>query len=149
MVVSALQKRCYSKIFKTSLSDFRRRRVGGIFVKTANFHCTTNPDLLKSAQPPWKRAPQIARVQSHVRVEVVRDKCISEQRIVDRFRSRLHPEDRRIGSQRGRELSAHRCGISIGSRVVLPNGQLRWIAGRGQVECNRSVSRFECAGCDG
>src|SRR5437763_9660893 len=53
-----------------------------------------------------------------------------------RFRSRLHPEDRE-SVLNGVENSL-RTGAQYQSeyRVVLPNGQLRWIAGRGQVECN-------------
>ena len=37
----------------------------------------------------------------------------SEKVDFNRFRNRLHPEDRESGSQRGRELSAYRCRISI------------------------------------
>ena len=60
----------------------------------------------------------------------------SEKLDFDRFRSRLHPEDRK-SVLNGVENSL-RTGAQYQSeyRVVLPNGQLRWIAGRGQVECN-------------
>ena len=54
----------------------------------------------------------------------------------DRFRSRLHPEDRESVLQ-ALETSL-RTGAEYRSeyRVVLPDGQLRWIAGRGHVEFN-------------
>ena len=60
----------------------------------------------------------------------------SEKLDFDRFRSRLHPEDR-DSVLNGIEKSL-RTGAEYRSeyRVVLPNGQLRWIAGRGHVECN-------------
>ena len=60
----------------------------------------------------------------------------SEKLDFDRFRSRLHPEDRE-SVLNGVENSL-RTGAEYRSeyRVVLPNGQLRWIAGRGHVECN-------------
>src|SRR5213078_2301622 len=54
----------------------------------------------------------------------------------DRFRSRIHPEDRQSVLQ-AVENSLH-TGAEYESeyRVVLPNGQTRWIAGRGHVEFN-------------
>src|SRR5436190_16781084 len=60
----------------------------------------------------------------------------SEKLDFDRFRSSLHPEDRE-SVLKGVENSL-RTGAEYQSeyRVVLPNGQLRWIAGRGHVECN-------------
>jgi two-component system sensor kinase FixL len=60
----------------------------------------------------------------------------SEKLDVDRFRSRLHPEDRE-SVFRAIENSL-RTGAEYRSeyRVLLPNGQLRWIAGRGHVEFN-------------
>ena len=60
----------------------------------------------------------------------------SEKLDFDRFRSRLHPEDRESVVQ-AVETSL-RTGAEYRSeyRVVLPNGQLRWIAGRGHVEFN-------------
>ena len=60
----------------------------------------------------------------------------SEKLDFDRFRSRLHPEDRES------VLEAVETSLRTGAeyrseyRVVLPNGQLRWIAGRGHVEFN-------------
>src|SRR5262245_19487089 len=53
------------------------------------------------------------------------------------FRNRLHPEDRQS------VLKAVENSLGTGAkyeseyRVVLPSGELRWIAGRGQVEFNR------------
>ena len=60
----------------------------------------------------------------------------SEKLDFDRFRSRLHPEDRE--SVLNVVENSLRTGAEYRSeyRVVLPNGQLRWIAGRGHVECN-------------
>jgi two-component system, LuxR family, sensor kinase FixL len=60
----------------------------------------------------------------------------SEKLDFDRFRSRLHPEDRE-SVLKGVENSL-RTGTEYRSeyRVLLPNGQLRWIAGRGHVEFN-------------
>ena len=60
----------------------------------------------------------------------------SEKLDFDRFRSRLHPEDRE--SVLNEVENSLRTGAEYRSeyRVVLPNGQLRWIAGRGHVECN-------------
>jgi two-component system sensor kinase FixL len=60
----------------------------------------------------------------------------SEKLDFDRFRSRLHPEDRE-SVLKGVENSL-RTGAEYRSeyRVLLPNGQLRWIAGRGHVEFN-------------
>jgi len=60
----------------------------------------------------------------------------SEKLDFDRFRSTLHPEDREsVLTAVGNSL---RTGAEYRSdyRVVLPNGQLRWIAGRGHVEFN-------------
>ena len=58
----------------------------------------------------------------------------SEKLDFDRFRSRLHPDDRELVLQA--VDSSLRTGAEYQSeyRVVLPDGQLRWIAGRGQVE---------------
>jgi two-component system sensor kinase FixL len=60
----------------------------------------------------------------------------SEKLDFDRFRSRLHPEDRE--SVLKVVENSLRTGAEYRSeyRVLLPNGQLRWIAGRGQVEFN-------------
>jgi len=58
----------------------------------------------------------------------------SEKLDFDRFRSRLHPDDREA------VLKAVDSSLGAGAeyqseyRVVLPNGQVRWIAGRGHVE---------------
>ena len=60
----------------------------------------------------------------------------SEKLDFDRFRSRLHPEDRK--SVLKAVENSLRTGAEYRSeyRVVLPNGQIRWIAGRGHVERN-------------
>jgi two-component system sensor kinase FixL len=61
----------------------------------------------------------------------------SEKLDFDRFRSRLHPEDREsVLKTLGNSL---RSGAVYQSehRVVLPDGQIRWIAGRGNVEFSR------------
>src|SRR5947208_5570525 len=60
----------------------------------------------------------------------------SEKLDFDRFRSRLHPEDRKSvlnGVENSLRTGAQ---YQYEYRVVLPNGQLRWIAGRGHVESN-------------
>src|SRR6266513_4499973 len=61
----------------------------------------------------------------------------SEKLDLDRFKNVLHPEDRQ------RVLDAVENTLRTGAdyeaeyRVILPEGQLRWIAGRGQVEFDR------------
>jgi PAS domain S-box-containing protein len=61
----------------------------------------------------------------------------SEKVDFDLFRSRLHPEDRES------VLSAVQNSLGTGAeyeseyRVVLPNGELHWVAGHGQVEFDR------------
>jgi PAS domain S-box-containing protein len=61
----------------------------------------------------------------------------SERLDFDRFRSGLHPEDREL------VLTAVENSLRSGAeyrseyRIVLPDGQLRWIAGRGHVEFDR------------
>jgi PAS domain S-box-containing protein len=61
----------------------------------------------------------------------------SEKIDLDRFKNVLHPEDR------PRVLEAVENTLRTGAdyeaeyRVILPQGQLRWIAGRGQVEFDR------------
>ena len=61
----------------------------------------------------------------------------SEKVDLDRFKNVLHPEDRQ------RVLEALENTLRTGAeyeaeyRVTLPQGQLRWIAGRGQVEFDR------------
>ena len=60
----------------------------------------------------------------------------SEKLDFDRFQSRLHPEDREpvleAVENSLRSGAEHRSEY----RVILPDGQLRWIAGRGHVEFN-------------
>jgi PAS domain S-box-containing protein len=60
----------------------------------------------------------------------------SEKLDFDRFRSRVHPEDRE--SVLKAVENSLRTGAEYRSdyRVILPDGQLRWIAGRGHVEFN-------------
>jgi PAS domain S-box-containing protein len=60
----------------------------------------------------------------------------SEKLDFDRFRSRIHPEDRE--SVRRAVESSLQTGAEYRSeyRSILPDGQLRWIAGRGHVEFN-------------
>lgn len=61
----------------------------------------------------------------------------SEKLDLDRFKNVLHPEDRQ------RVLEAIENTLRTGAdyeaeyRIMLPQGQLRWIAGRGQVESDR------------
>ena len=60
----------------------------------------------------------------------------SEKLDFDRFRSVLHPEDRQSVLQ-AVENSLHTgAEYEAEYRVVLPDGQLRWISGHGQVEFN-------------
>ena len=58
----------------------------------------------------------------------------SEKIDFDRFRSRIHPEDRE--SVRRAVENSLQTGAEYRSeyRTILPDGQLRWIAGRGHVE---------------
>ncbi len=60
----------------------------------------------------------------------------SERLDFDRFRSALHPEDRELVRQAVE--NSLKTGVEYESeyRVVLPDGQVRWIAGRGRVEFN-------------
>jgi two-component system, LuxR family, sensor kinase FixL len=60
----------------------------------------------------------------------------SEKLDFDRFRSRIHPEDRE--SVLKAVENSLRTGAEYRSeyRVVLPDGQIRWMAGRGHVEFN-------------
>jgi two-component system, LuxR family, sensor kinase FixL len=60
----------------------------------------------------------------------------SEKLDFDRFRSVLHPEDRQSVLQAVENTLHTGAEYEAEYRVVLPNGQLRWIAGRGQVEFN-------------
>jgi two-component system sensor kinase FixL len=60
----------------------------------------------------------------------------SEKLDFDRFRSAVHPEDRKFVLQ-AVENSLHTgAEYEAEYRVLLPDGQLRWIAGRGRVEFN-------------
>ena len=60
----------------------------------------------------------------------------SEKLDFDRFRNRIHPEDREAVSKAVE--NSLRTGAEYRSeyRVLLPNGQLRWMTGRGHVEFN-------------
>jgi two-component system, LuxR family, sensor kinase FixL len=60
----------------------------------------------------------------------------SEKLDFDRFRSRIHPEDRE--SVRRAVENSLQTGAEYRSeyRTILPDGQVRWIAGRGHVEFN-------------
>jgi two-component system, LuxR family, sensor kinase FixL len=60
----------------------------------------------------------------------------SEKLDFDRFQSVLHPEDRQSVLQAVENTLHTGAEYEAEYRVVLPNGQLRWIAGRGQVEFN-------------
>src|SRR6266568_2488090 len=60
----------------------------------------------------------------------------SEKLDFDRFRSRVHPEDRRSVLQAVEKSLHSGAEYETEYRVVLPDGQLRWIAGRGHVEFN-------------
>jgi two-component system sensor kinase FixL len=54
----------------------------------------------------------------------------------NRFRSRLHPEDRESVLQAVEKSLRTGAEYESEYRTVLPDGQVRWIAGRGQVEFN-------------
>jgi two-component system, LuxR family, sensor kinase FixL len=71
----------------------------------------------------------------------------SEKVDFDRFRNRLHPEDRE-SVLKALETSM-RTGAEYRSeyRAVLPNGQIRWIAGRGHVEFNGDGQPVRMRGC--
>ena len=58
----------------------------------------------------------------------------SEKLDFDRFRSVLHPEDRQSVLQAVENTLRTGAEYEAEYRVVLPDGQLRWISGRGQVE---------------
>ena len=60
----------------------------------------------------------------------------SEKLDFDRFRSVLHPEDRQSVLQAIENTLHTGAEYEAEYRVVLPDGQLRWISGRGQVEFN-------------
>jgi two-component system, LuxR family, sensor kinase FixL len=54
----------------------------------------------------------------------------------NRFRNRLHPEDREPVLQAVEKSLRTGAEYEAEYRAVLPDGQVRWIAGRGQVESN-------------
>ena len=60
----------------------------------------------------------------------------SEKLDFDCFRSRLHPEDRESVLQAVENSLRTGAGYRSEYRAVLPNGQIRWIAGSGHVEFN-------------
>jgi two-component system sensor kinase FixL len=64
----------------------------------------------------------------------------------ERFRSRLHPEDRESVLKAVEDCL--RTGVEYQSeyRVILPEGQLRWIAGRGHVEFNSDAQPVRMRG---
>jgi two-component system, LuxR family, sensor kinase FixL len=61
----------------------------------------------------------------------------SEKVDFELFRSRLHPEDRESVGKAVKDSLGTGAEYESEYRVMLPDGQLRWIAGRGQVEFNR------------
>jgi PAS domain S-box-containing protein len=61
----------------------------------------------------------------------------SEKINFELFRSRLHPEDRESVLKAVQDSLGTGAEYESEYRMVLPDGQLRWIAGRGQVEFNR------------
>jgi PAS domain S-box-containing protein len=71
----------------------------------------------------------------------------SEKLDFDSFRNRLHPEDRE-SVLKALEIS-RRTGAEyrVEYRVVLPNRQIRWIAGRGHVEFNSDGQPVRMRGC--
>src|SRR5438128_6525744 len=60
----------------------------------------------------------------------------SEKLDLDRFRSAVHPEDRELVFQAVHNSLRTGAEYEAEYRVLLPDGQLRWIAGRGRVEFN-------------
>jgi PAS domain S-box-containing protein len=60
----------------------------------------------------------------------------SEKLDFDRFRSVLHPEDRQLVLQAVENTLRTGAEYEAEYRVILPDGRLRWIAGRGHVEFN-------------
>ena len=61
----------------------------------------------------------------------------SEKLDFDRFRRVLHPEDRQWVLQAVENTLRTGAEYEAEYRVILPDGRLRWIAGRGHVEFNR------------
>jgi PAS domain S-box-containing protein len=62
----------------------------------------------------------------------------SEKLNFDRFRSALHPEDRESVHQAVQNSLQTGAEYEAEYRVLLPDSQVRWIAGRGRVEFNRN-----------
>jgi two-component system, LuxR family, sensor kinase FixL len=60
----------------------------------------------------------------------------SEQLDIDRFRSAIHPEDRELVRQAVENSLHNGAEYEAEYRVVLPDGQVRWMAGRGDFEFN-------------
>src|SRR5436305_8401569 len=60
----------------------------------------------------------------------------SEKLDLDRFRSAVHPEDRELVFQAVQNSLRTGAEYEAEYRVLLPDGQLRWIAGRGRLEFN-------------
>jgi PAS domain S-box-containing protein len=52
----------------------------------------------------------------------------------DSWRAALHPEDREYAAQAMLQTVEHRTDLSTEFRIVLPNGQVRWILACGQLE---------------
>jgi two-component system sensor kinase FixL len=61
----------------------------------------------------------------------------SEQVRLDSFLQRLHPDDREITRQTLNDAYQGDGRYDIEYRVLLPNGQIRWIASRGRAELNK------------
>ena len=62
----------------------------------------------------------------------------SEKLDFDRFRSVLHPEDRESVLKTVENSLRTGAEYEAEYRVLLPDGQMRWIAGRGRVEFNKN-----------
>jgi len=62
--------------------------------------------------------------------------ALSEKVDFDRFRSRVHPEDRALVLQAVENVLQTGAEYRSEYRILLPDGQVRWIAGRGHVEFN-------------
>ena len=71
----------------------------------------------------------------------------SEKVDFDRFRNRLHPEDRESVLQALETSMRTGAEYRAEYRAVLPNGQIRWIAGRGHVEFNGDGQPVRMRGC--
>ena len=71
----------------------------------------------------------------------------SEKLDFDRFRSVLHPEDRQRVLQAVDNTLRTGAEYEAEYRVILPDGRLRWIAGRGHVEFNGDGQPISDARC--